>query len=210
METDKVLKKKRVYVSGAVSTIGHPGMFTPSGLNAAMERFGNAAASLTEMGYDVCTPFDTGVPSDAPYERHLAECVKMLSGCDAIYMLKDWRASHGAKIEHFFAVCTGKEVLYEVSPSGDDVKSALEGVFGMGFDEIAREGRERTRCYARMIFCKIMRDRGFTSGDIARQINRDRTLVISTCKKYDAEYRYNTSFKNLADRVFGLLGMKGQ
>lgn len=206
MVAGKTLKKKRVYVSGAISTTGHPGVCTPSGLNAARARFEAAAAMLTEKGFDVCTPFDNGLPSDAPYERHLAEDLKLLSGCDAVYMLQDWRASHGARIEQFYAINMGKEVLYEVSPSGDDLKDALKIVFGMGFDEIAREGRERIRCYARMIFCKIMRDRGFSSDDISKEINRSRTLVINTLKKYESEYRYNKSFSVLADSVLGILG----
>lgn len=47
------------------------------------------------------------------YTFVLREDIKHLAKCEAIYMLRDWQDSPGAKAEHAFAVACGMEVFYE-------------------------------------------------------------------------------------------------
>ena len=47
------------------------------------------------------------------YTVALAFDIHYLAMCDAIYMLRDWRWSAGAKAELAFAKATGMEIIYE-------------------------------------------------------------------------------------------------
>ena len=47
------------------------------------------------------------------YTVALAFDIHTLAMCDAIYMLRDWRWSAGAKAELAFAKATGMEIIYE-------------------------------------------------------------------------------------------------
>lgn len=53
-----------------------------------------------------------GMDFDEYYETLLFDMGKIHT-CDAIYMLKDWTASPGARAEHEFAKAIGLEVMYE-------------------------------------------------------------------------------------------------
>lgn len=46
-------------------------------------------------------------------EKFLTGDLEILKRCDAIYMMKDWRWSKGAKMEHNLAEQLGLEVYYE-------------------------------------------------------------------------------------------------
>ena len=47
------------------------------------------------------------------WRKCLRNCIKALVDCDGIYMLKGWRNSKGAKLEHFIALKLGMEVEVE-------------------------------------------------------------------------------------------------
>ena len=38
---------------------------------------------------------------------------KIIEHVDIVYMLKDWKNSNGAKIEHDYAKSLGKKIVYE-------------------------------------------------------------------------------------------------
>lgn len=40
-------------------------------------------------------------------------CITHLMECDAIYMLKDWKQSRGARLEHFIALKLGMRIIKE-------------------------------------------------------------------------------------------------
>ena len=48
-----------------------------------------------------------------PDETYLDICIKVLSACQAIYMLKGWQKSEGSKQEWEYATSHGIEVMYE-------------------------------------------------------------------------------------------------
>lgn len=40
-------------------------------------------------------------------------CINALTGCDAIFMLKDWKESKGARFEHQTAEVCGIKIIYQ-------------------------------------------------------------------------------------------------
>lgn len=197
--------RKRIYVSGAISRPGHPGVFTDEDLAAARAKFGKAATDLMNRGHDVVVPLDNGLSPEAPYEQHLAAGLILLSTCNAIYMLPDWRRSHGARLELHYATYTGKEIIYEQSPLLSDVKGAIEAVFGLDWTTICAPGHELMMVFARMIFAHHAAERGMHPAMIAQEINRSRTSAIRLIDGYGHEYRTTRRFAAVCDRVNEIL-----
>lgn len=56
----------------------------------------------------VC-PFD----KNKTWFDYIREDVKALVDCDAVYMLKGWRHSKGARLEHYIAKKLGLTIIYE-------------------------------------------------------------------------------------------------
>lgn len=50
---------------------------------------------------------------------YLAESLKNMSKCDAIYFMKDWQSARGCRIEHAAAIAYGLEIIYEDFDCGD-------------------------------------------------------------------------------------------
>jgi hypothetical protein len=98
-----------VYVSGPYRAP------TLEGINNNINNARIAAISLWKQGYAVIAPhlntahFD-GVVSDAAFLTGDAE---ILSRCDAVYMLRGWENSIGARAEHDLANELGLEIVYE-------------------------------------------------------------------------------------------------
>jgi hypothetical protein len=65
--------------------------------------FFEAAARLSEMGYDVVNPADLGHAHDASRHEIMHRDIAALITCDAIYMLDGWKCSCGARLEHEIA-----------------------------------------------------------------------------------------------------------
>ena len=61
---------------------------------------------------DVVNPVNFNVEG-LTWEDYIKVDLAMLEICDAIYMLKDWVDSKGAKIEFDHADALGKTILYE-------------------------------------------------------------------------------------------------
>lgn len=81
---------KRIYISGAIT-----------GDKDYLEKFTSIEKSLTKRGFKVINPAKLAgiMPSDATHEDYMTVCVSLLHLCDAIYVLKDWVKSEGAKEE---------------------------------------------------------------------------------------------------------------
>ncbi len=80
-----------------------------------MERFLKAERYLTKQGYNPINP--AAVMAQLPSAPGWSTCMKitlaLLEECDSIYMLRGWRNSKGAQMEHAFAKGLGLRVLYE-------------------------------------------------------------------------------------------------
>lgn len=101
---------KKIYISGAIT-----------GLENAQSFFDKAEIGLSEAGWDVVNPMKINHEHDKTWSSYMREDVKALCGCDAIFMLDNWKGSKGAKIEHDLAKVLGLDMIYEkvVNPSED-------------------------------------------------------------------------------------------
>ena len=95
----------KVYISGKVT-----------GLPAFIYRkqFERAELKLRLSGYNVYNPvkYDAkGKEKDFTWAQFMKKDIKALCDCDAIYLLKTWRMSKGARLEYDIAKALGMEIL---------------------------------------------------------------------------------------------------
>lgn len=96
----------KVYISGPIT-----------GTDDYMERFAKAEYDLRQKGYEVINPaaVNENLPASTTWEQYMEMSLCMLRMCNAIYMLKDWRKSAGAAIEHCEAKGKGYEIMEEIA-----------------------------------------------------------------------------------------------
>ena len=75
------------------------------------EKFAEAEKRLKELGYEVFNP--AIFPNMFTWKEFMDIDLKILSLCDAIYLLEDWKESHGAVIEEAEARRLGIPVIHE-------------------------------------------------------------------------------------------------
>ena len=95
---------RKIYISGGIS--GYP-------LEERRAVFARAEEELRGRGYDPVNPFNNGVSLDASYGDHMRADLRMLLGCDGIYLLRDWMSSRGACLERRVAELCGMELIDE-------------------------------------------------------------------------------------------------
>ena len=95
----------KIYISGKIS--GLP-------LKSVIEKFKWHAGFLKLKGYEPINPIDIS-PFDESKEWHdyMVDDIAALLKCDAIYMLKDWGQSKGARIEYQIAKELGLQIHFE-------------------------------------------------------------------------------------------------
>ena len=96
----------KVYISGKISGCD---------LGEARAKFARAARIVEACGHEAINPFNNGLAEDAPYREHLAADIRLLLGCDSIYMIGDWECSTGARIEACIAFELGMCIMHETS-----------------------------------------------------------------------------------------------
>ena len=79
-------------------------------------KFKAAANRLRLQGHTVVDPSRLDV-YDLTYAQYMAIDTTLLSFCDGIYMLDNWRDSNGAKLEKEYAESLGLKVMYESEES---------------------------------------------------------------------------------------------
>lgn len=80
----------KIYIAGKIT--GEP-------LEACQEKFAEAEYRLTQMGLAPVNPFKLGIPHHFSFTESKPYNFKALRHCSAIFMMKDWRKSPGAKVE---------------------------------------------------------------------------------------------------------------
>jgi len=105
-------RRHLIYVSGAIT----PTEENPSGEENALRLYA-ASNSLFDMGYSVYCPkvawfHDPGRYSGA-WEAIMEMDYEIIRRCDGLYMLKNWKESRGAELEHQLALCLGKPIMYQ-------------------------------------------------------------------------------------------------
>ncbi len=105
---------KKIYIAGPMSIV-------PGGNE---EAFVEAVDFFSEAGWSVCNPAENGsideiaaqtnLTKNEAYRKCMAFDLKYLcEEADAIYMLKGWEKSPGAKAEHATATCLGLTIKYQ-------------------------------------------------------------------------------------------------
>lgn len=94
----------RVYISGKMT-----------GLDKAefKQHFFEAEKLLRRNGYDVVNPARMS-DFNLTYAEFMLIDTTLVTMCDAIYMLNNWRDSNGAKEELALAEAKGLKIMYEV------------------------------------------------------------------------------------------------
>lgn len=95
----------KLYISGKIS--GLP-------INSVIEKFKWHKMYLTNLGHDVVNPLEV-CPFDESktWIDYMKEDISELLSCEAIYMLKDWGQSKGARIEYAIAKELGLTIYFE-------------------------------------------------------------------------------------------------
>jgi hypothetical protein len=88
---------KRVYVAGPMTGIAD--------LN--YPEFNRASQYLRELGYHVENPAENTPPACGSWEGYMRLAIAQLVTCDEIHMLRGWKGSKGARIEHNLAADLG-------------------------------------------------------------------------------------------------------
>ena len=78
-----------------------------------MAKFLKVQRMLESQGNLVMNPAYVNATDGFEHEEYLHVCYAMLDVCDAIYMLRDWQTSMGARMELQYAADHQKEILYE-------------------------------------------------------------------------------------------------
>lgn len=99
------MKDKTIYISGKIS-----GLDTKQ----AAFLFYDAEIKLLQQFKNVINPMEL-VPYDPKLTWHyyMVKDIEALLQCDAIFMLKNWGQSKGARVERAIAIELGIEIIYQ-------------------------------------------------------------------------------------------------
>jgi len=94
----------RVYISGPIT-----------GDKDHYNKFLNAESKLIEEGHEVINPAKIGriLPKSFEHKDYMDIDFALMQKCEAIYLLRGWRASMGALAEVSFAKQREMKILYE-------------------------------------------------------------------------------------------------
>lgn len=95
-------KKPKVYISGKISGLSE---------KVYKNNFNSIELYLTGLGYDVVNPVSYPQEPNWKWEDYMKRDIKLLVGCDYIYMLEGWEDSDGASLEHLIAENLGIKTL---------------------------------------------------------------------------------------------------
>ena len=90
----------KIYIAGKIT--GEPNY---------KETFKIAENDLLEAGHAVLNP--SILPLGFEHEEYIHICKAMIDVCNVVYMLKNWKESKGAKLEHKYAKEIGTRIAYE-------------------------------------------------------------------------------------------------
>ena len=191
----------KIYLSGKISGLPFP---------YVQQRFNNAEALLTELGFEVVNPLNNGLDQEKTWNEHLCKDIEMLLPCDAIYMMDNWVDSTGASIEYDVAMRTGKDIWFESNVIRNNlvvmkIQNAIHEVMGLKFGDYITKSRKRDGFFARMIFVYHCRQNKMRLIKIAEFVKRDHSTMLHLLKKYQDDFRFNPQFREIATRVNNIL-----
>ena len=77
----------------------------------------DVATFLLTAGFTPVNPFNNGLNDGAPYEEHMREDLKMMLGCEAVFLCKVWTRSRGCLLEREAAKGCGLTIVSEGMPT---------------------------------------------------------------------------------------------
>lgn len=100
-------RKLKVYIAGRISGLSKDEYTT---------KFGNAAEIIRRAGFIPVNPVEF-VPKElhGSWQDCMRRCVATLAYCDLVFVLPNWKESHGATIEKTLADDLKIPVLYDIS-----------------------------------------------------------------------------------------------
>lgn len=100
---------KTVYLSGKIT-----------GTDDYETHFKTAEEKLEAAGYNVLNPVKCGkclecllAPQKPTWIQYMKQDIKAMMNADCIYMLKGYKESRGARLEHFLAKILQYNIMYE-------------------------------------------------------------------------------------------------
>jgi hypothetical protein len=98
------MKTKLCYIAGKIGDLP---------VNEYTANFENAKNVVSEMGYKPIAPTDLPHDHDRSWDSYMKEDLTAMLKCDAVYALKNWTKSPGARIEVGLAFQLGLPIYYE-------------------------------------------------------------------------------------------------
>lgn len=102
--------KKKVFISGKISGERIWGCYmkfiTARNKIAYIDMIADFDNIIIPLGIE-------GIHFEISHEDAMRICFEVIKNCTHIYMLKDWKDSKGAMMEHEFAKESGIEIIYE-------------------------------------------------------------------------------------------------
>lgn len=195
----------KIYISGKIS--GLP-------FSQVQAKFRSAQEHLESLGYTVVNPLDNGLSEQHTWAEHMLEDIKMLFECDAVYLLSDWADSRGAIIEKYIAEISGKQVLSQTKEDLDKaavarqemtfyrVESAIHEVTGWKRKDYAIYSKKQEFYFVRVIYIHLCYKNGVLNKSLlARRVGKNHTTAFRSLSLYPEEYKYNATFRRLADQI---------
>ena len=95
-----------IYISGKIT-----------GTEDFRERFAHAESKLKQQGWRVINPAKKNAhfPAGTSWETYMRASIRLLSRADAIYLLRGWRDSRGARLEQQIAVALGMTIITQAN-----------------------------------------------------------------------------------------------
>jgi nucleoside 2-deoxyribosyltransferase len=92
-----------VYISGAITN-------DPN----YKDKFAKAEKYLTDKGHTVINPAKVAESlPELEHEQYMRIDKAMIDSCDAVYFLKDWEQSKGAREEYLYALSNATKLIFE-------------------------------------------------------------------------------------------------
>lgn len=113
INTEEPILKRKCYISGKISGEYESVVFANFGLAKRNIELGGIfeAVSPTELEHD--HEYANKLPEYDKWAYYMDNCIKALLRCDAIFMLKNWGQSKGARVERAIAIELGLEIIYQ-------------------------------------------------------------------------------------------------
>lgn len=95
----------KIYISGKITGIP---------INEAIKEFKNAENVIKKQGHTPLNPFKISPFSEEKkWTDYMIDDIKALFECDAIYMLRNYKESKGARIEYAIAQEIGLKIMHQ-------------------------------------------------------------------------------------------------